>query len=154
MASTGHINLWGAYFVLICGDLTSDCFYYLLGRFGSKDTVRKYSKYIGLNPQSIQALESHFHRRPHRTFILGKIAHGAGTMVLFTAGFIKLPFRKFIMANILPTVIKSFVLILVGYYFGRAYKVFDSYLSYLSIVVLIIFITAYIIFIKKYQKIN
>jgi membrane protein DedA with SNARE-associated domain len=149
LASIGYISLFIGYLVIIAGDLAGDSFYYLLGRFGSEGVFHKYAKYIGLNEVRIKTLKQHFINHPNRTFILGKIAHGAGPIILLAAGSIKVPFKKFFLANVLPTIVKSLILILVGYYFGKAYLAFNSVLNELALVVLGLFIIAYIIFIKK-----
>ena len=63
-------------------------------------------------------------------------------------GIAKVPFFRFIVINALTTMIKSMILVCIGYYFGKAYVTYNYYLSRISLVILLCFVVAYIIAIK------
>lgn len=148
-ASLGYVNLWIAYPVIVVADLVGDSLYYLIGRFGREKFIIKYGHYIGVTFNRLKQLERHFERHPHKTFIIGKIAHGIGTMVLIAAGLAKVPYKKLIITNVLPTAAKSLIFILVGFYFGQAYVRLNSYLNYLALFFAGAFIIAYIVIIRS-----
>jgi membrane-associated protein len=133
LASLGFLNLLAAYVLIVTGDLTGDTLYYLIGKFGREKFLKKFGHFIGLTLERVEKLEKHFEAHPKKTFAFGKIMHGPGTTVLVAAGLAKVPYRTFLLGNILPTMAKSLLLILAGYYFGSAYLKFNSYLNYAAL---------------------
>jgi len=50
--------------------------------------------------------------------------------VLIAAGMARMPLFKYIQFNFLGTIPKSFILLLIGFYFGQAYAKFDQFLTF------------------------
>ena len=156
LASINVLNLYVALVVIIIGDLFADTIYYLIGRFSRHRSVEKIGTFLGFTPERTQKLESHFHQNAGRTLLLGKISHGLGGIFLVAAGMAKVPYPKFLWFNFIATVIKSIILILVGYYFGRAIVELNKGISYISIAVLaiaILMLAGYLIVQNKTKKI-
>jgi membrane protein DedA with SNARE-associated domain len=53
--------------------------------------------------------------------LFGKLTHSAGFAVLLAAGAAHVPIRRFLAYNLLGTLAKSLVLVLLGYWFGKLY---------------------------------
>ncbi len=153
-ASTGQLNFPAVYLVIVIGDLVGDSLYYSIGRFASKSWLHRFGKYIGLDPQKIDKAENYFHNHPHKTFALGKLSHGPGILVLVAAGMIKIPYHKFILGNVLPTMVKSLILFLIGFYFGQAFLRINKYLDFTALVIGILFVVAYVVFIKFSDRVQ
>lgn len=136
LAAHGQLSLFMAYPILVIGDLTGDTLYYYLGFFGRKRFVNRWGHYIGLHPERLGKLEEHFRKHSGKTLFAGKLAHGIGPTALAAAGLIKMPYKKFLWINVLGTIPKSFILLLIGFYFGAAYKELNRYLSYTSFVMI------------------
>jgi membrane protein DedA with SNARE-associated domain len=153
LSSIGIFNFFLAYIVIVVGDLVGDCFYYSIGRFGRKGFLERWGHYIGITPERISNLESHFDKHSGKTLIIGKLT-AVGAILLVAAGVAKMPLGKFIWYNFLPTVPKSFILLLIGYYFGQAYLTWDKYLKYtaLSTIGLLILVVAVYFLIKKIRS--
>jgi len=148
LASLGYLNLGLAYFVVVSGDVLGDSLYYSIGRFGGQKFVVKYGRYIGITAENLKKLEKHFDDHSNKTFIVGKLAHGTGPIILIASGMIKFSFRKFLAINAISSMIKSFLLIIIGYYFGQAYAKFNTYLNYTALILVILMVALYIIVIK------
>jgi membrane protein DedA with SNARE-associated domain len=129
LASQGYLKLWMAYGVAVGADLIGDTLLYALGRFGGRRLIKRYGKYVGVHEARVEKLETHFACHSIKTILLGKLAHGIGAAVLAAAGIAKMPYAKFIGVNLAGTLVKSLILILVGFYFGRAYETANSYLN-------------------------
>jgi membrane-associated protein len=154
LASSGFLNLFLGLAVVIVGDLTGDSIYYLIGKFGRHKFIFKYGKFLGITAERLKKMEKHFKTHPNKTFILGKVTHGPGTLVLIAAGLAKVPYKKFILSNISPTIVKSALLILIGYYFGNAYLKFNHYLNYAALFfsIAVILIAIYVYYIRRNTK--
>lgn len=148
LSSLGYLKLMIAYIIVVVGDLTGDTGYYFIGKFGRKGFIRKYGKFIGINLDRVEKLEKHFDQHANKTFIFGKMAHGIGTLVLVAAGLAGISYRKLIALNLIPTLVKSLILIMIGFYFGRAYAKFNTYLDYTALISAVLFVILYIIVVK------
>jgi membrane protein DedA with SNARE-associated domain len=122
--------------VIVTADLAGDSIYYALGYFSRKNFIQKWWHLIGITPDKLKNLENHFEKHQFKTLIIGKITHAVGAIVLVAAGMAKVPYKKFILFNLLATIPKSLILILSGFYFGHAYKKLDRFLDYSVIIIL------------------
>lgn len=120
LSAAGLLSAPSAYGLIVIADLVGDSLWYCLGKYCSRGFLHRFGRYFGLHEERLNSIAAHFHERPHRTFSLGKISHGPGILVLIAAGMVKMSFIPFILANVLPTMVKSLLLLLIGYYFGKA----------------------------------
>lgn len=132
LSSLNQMNFYIAYALAIAGDLTGDSMYYCLGRWGGSSYLARRIKYLGLTKERAAHLEGYFSRHVGKTLVLTKFTQGIGFAVLTAAGLAKVPYRKFLWYNLLPTIPKSFVLLLIGFYYGKAYLRIDEYINYVS----------------------
>lgn len=145
------MNFYLAYTIIIVADLAGDGLYYALGHWGSNFGMRLFR----LSPNRLAQLKRHFDEHGGKTILFAKIAHGIGTSFLFAAGAANMPFKKFLYYNILGTVPKSLILILVGYLFGQSYVRISKYFDYYALFTLglgVILIVIYIRVAKKLRK--
>jgi len=152
LASLGFFNVFVVYGLAVTGDLTGDCIYYAIGRYGRTGLINKWGRYLGITVERVEKLENHFQHHRGKTLITGKIAHGVGAGILLAAGLAKMPFGEFLRFNFLATLPKSLILLLIGFYFGEAYARIYHYLDYVelgTIAVAIILVVIY--FITKYR---
>jgi membrane protein DedA with SNARE-associated domain len=130
LASLGQLNLFICYPLIVVGDVIGDVFMYLQGRWGGKPVIERWGHHFGIKPEMIVRLEEHFKNRPGKTLVLGKISHFFGGPILIAAGMARMKFSKFLWFNVLGTLPKSLILLLVGFYFGQAYSKFDKFLTF------------------------
>lgn len=135
-ASLGYLNLIIAYTIIVVGDLAGDVLYYFLGRYGGRTFVDKWGKYLGADKEQVESLEKQFDKNGNKLLFIGKLSHGIGGAFLLAAGVIKMPFNRFLMSNMLATLIKSLALLLIGFYFGHAITSINSYLEKISLITL------------------
>lgn len=155
LAGQSLINIYLAYAVIVAGDLAGDVFYYTLGRWGRIGLINKMGGLFGFSAERIKKLEKHFTNHGGKTILIGKLAHGIGTVFLAAAGASKMPVKKFIYYNFIGTVPKSLILLLIGYFFGQAYVRINAYLDYYALAVLILpllLIIIYLLIIKIIRK--
>ncbi len=137
LASQGYFNVFIVYAMSIAGDLTGDSIYYAIGRYGRKLLINRWGHYIGLTKERMHAAEHYFEHHAGKTLITAKLTHGAGFFVLHAAGASRMPYWRFLWYNFLGNIPKSLVFVLIGYYFGSMYAQIDSYLSYVSVLVIL-----------------
>ena len=155
LASLGIFNVFVVYGLAVTGDLTGDCIYYIIGRYGRTGLISRWGRYLGITVERVEKLENHFKYHRGKTLITGKIAHGVGAGILLAAGLAKVPFEEFLGFNFLATLPKSLILVLIGFYFGEAYARIYHYLDYVelgTIAVAILLVAIYFITKRRAQK--
>ncbi len=138
LASIGQLNLWIAYAVLVAGDVIGDTLYYWIGHKSGKHLVPRFGHMFGLTRERVQLVESYFHKNTKKTLFLGKFTHAFGAAVLLTAGMVSVDFWEFLWVEIVGTAIKSFALVMIGYYFGQAYNKIDHYINQSVLIIIIV----------------
>lgn len=153
LISLGIMHWAIAYVVVVVGDLAGDALHYAVGRWWDRVSwLARIGRVLGYRKEYADALERHFKKHLGKTLILGKISHGVGGGVLIAAGIARVDFRKYMWYNLIATIPKSFLFLLIGYYFGRSYVQIDRYLGYLSLGIALLLIIVYLIIRKTAQR--
>lgn len=150
--SLGQLNFWLAYFIIVAGDLIGDAIHYLIGRWGGEKFITKWGHHLGISETQVASLEKQFDKRGSQLLFIGKMSHGIGGAFLVAAGIIKMPFGKFIFSNMLATLLKSLILLLIGYYFGQALSTINTYLERIALISIGIGIFAFLIYFFYFRK--
>jgi len=151
LCSKGMLSLFVTYSILILGDLIGDTLYYSIGRWGGRPFIRKWGKFFRIQEDKLLHTENHFKRHAGKTLVLGK-TQALGGIILVAAGLGKMPYLKFILLNLAVTLVKSFALLILGYYYGHAYKLIDHYFGIYGVAMLVLMtfgILFYFIFRRK-----
>jgi membrane-associated protein len=146
LSSLGIFNIFIVYGVVVGGDIVGDIIYYALGYYGGQRFVKRWGRFLGITLERVEWLEKHFEKHSAKTLIIGKLSHGIGGVVLVAAGMARVPLRKLVLYDFIPTLPKSLILLLIGYYAGESYVKISSYLDYAAIgtiVAAVIFIVIY-----------
>lgn len=119
----GQLSIIPAFFTLLVADLTSDIGWYALGYHGGHRFVKRFGRFFNLNEQSLEKVHRLFNAHPSKILFLSKISMGLGfaIAILFTAGMSKVPFRKYLLMNLLGGLIWTSFMLFLGYTFGKAY---------------------------------
>ncbi|HET6240167.1 MAG TPA: VTT domain-containing protein [Acetobacteraceae bacterium] len=130
LAAEGVFSLVGVYAVVVLGDLLGDMLYYAVGRWmigrwtrtrpmdGELDRGGRWAARLR---RRIDVLAPRIRTRAGAMLLFGKLTHSAGFAVLLAAGTAHVPIRQFLAYNLLGTLAKSLVLVLLGYWFGKLY---------------------------------
>lgn len=129
-----YLHFYGAFFIVVAGDLTGDILHYALGRWGREKIINRWGHYFGISSERLEKIEDHFKENTGKTLILAKTFHGIGGIFLIAAGVARISLPKFIWFNFLGTVPKTLILISVGFYFGYAISTIKSYLELIAAV--------------------
>ncbi|MEI6479079.1 MAG: VTT domain-containing protein [bacterium] len=154
-----HIfNIFFLYFFVIFADICGDNMYYWIGRLTGKKVLEKFKIWRKKEIDYELALKDYFDKKGGVTIVLGKISHGLGWPSMVAAGGAKMSYPRFNLYCTLTSIFKSAVLLLIGYYYGKAYMSMVEYIGGLGALIstFLIFIII-LFFFKKYsflKKIN
>lgn len=154
LCSTGFLSVYWTYAVLIMGDMVGDTLYYSIGRFGGRPILRRWGKFLRFDEDRVIRTENHFKNHAGKTLLIGK-TQAVGGIVLVAAGLSKMPFFRFLGFNLIGTSVKSLILLIVGFYFGKAYRLIETYLGYYAAIITALtlgILLVYFVFAPAYRK--
>jgi membrane protein DedA with SNARE-associated domain len=136
----GFFYFWPIYLSLMIGDLIGDVIWYYIGRRYGHSFIGKHGHRFSITQEGVERMTRLFHKHKHMVLFLSKISNGLGFAIvtLMTAGMIRIPFRRYIIINILGQLIWTGFLLGVGYFFSNLYITVDNVLGKMSITAAII----------------
>lgn len=115
--------------LVFVADIFGDTMYYTIGRFGKNYFVSRYPRRLSIDPNKADTAERYFKKYGVRTMLVGKIGHGIGWPIMVGAGSARMPYGKFFTVSASIALIKSAVLISLGYYYGAHYRTLIDHLG-------------------------
>jgi membrane protein DedA with SNARE-associated domain len=141
LISLGILSFIPTLLVVFAGDLLSDSFYFALGSRG-RGFVEKI-KFLRITEARLNRVEKHFEKYPGKTLLISKASYGIGSLFLIAAGASKMAYQKFLEYITPMNAVRSTILLLIGYFLGRAVRYSGMYLEYYTIGVIILLPVAY-----------
>lgn len=135
LATRGVFGLVTAYLILVISNQIGDIGWYLVGRLGRHPVIQRFGPLIGVTDPVILTLEQRFDRGAAKPLLWGKVAHGAGSLVILAAGVADVPFGEFFWWSLVGTLPKTLLFLGIGYEFGSAYQRIDTALGWVSLTV-------------------
>jgi membrane protein DedA with SNARE-associated domain len=134
LAGLGYFNIFAVFAVVSAGDLFGDILYYALGRLGTINALAGLRRALGITTERLAQMKQYIERHGAKILLFAKFTQ-TGILALPASGAARMPFGQFLWINILGTLPKSLVLVLVGFFFGYAYERIDGYFAKASLVI-------------------
>jgi len=149
LASRDILNVAIVYVIVVFGDLIGDVLHYAVGRWTLRWLAVSRGRWSARLRRRVGALRAPIHSRAGRMLLFGKLTHSAGFAVLLAAGAARVPMARFLGYNLLGTLPKSLVLVLVGYCFGRLSAALQSELQIAGIAGFVLIATALVLLARR-----
>jgi len=119
----GRVAFWPAYLAVVAGDFAADLVWYWVGYFAARRLIWRFGHWIGVTPASIEKVEVLFKKHDTKVLTVSKLTFGfgTGTATLLAAGMMRIPFKRYIMVNLIAGFVWSLFLFVLGYFFGNLY---------------------------------
>jgi membrane-associated protein len=135
------------FLIMVIGDIIGDGIFYYIGYKG-----KKLFHYFGVNEEKIEKAKIYFHENHKKAIAGSKIMWGIGTAGLITAGVLHVPYKRYFKTCALYSVGQSFVMLLLGIFFGQSFVIIEKYFNYYaagaSIITLVVLL---FVIIRKYK---
>lgn len=150
----GQFTLFPMYLALVFGDFIADIGWYLLGRYGTRNAIYKYGHFIGVTPATIERVENQFIKYHQKILIISKLTMGLGfaAVILVVAGMFKVPFKNYVILNLIGGFIWTALLVTVGYFLGNIFMVIPLEMKIIFGLVVLIAIVFGLRYANKYLK--
>ncbi|MES2216078.1 MAG: DedA family protein [Patescibacteria group bacterium] len=154
LVHVGDIPLVPIYIALMVGDLIGDVVWYSIGYFYGHRFIRRFGKYFSITEKEVAVVDKIFHTHKNYILIISKITMGFGfaLVTLVTAGMVKIPFKRYLILNVLGQLVWTAILLAIGYGFGGVYQQLDGIFAKISVIALALLLTAGLFGYGKYIK--
>ncbi|NHM32127.1 DedA family protein [Neobacillus terrae] len=129
----------------IIGMLTA----YFLGKYVGYPFINKYGKYIGITRERLEKMNVKYSKTGLKMILIGFYLPGLRQISPYFAGLAKIPFTRFLTLSALGALLWTIPYILAGYFLGSIFHINPTYVPYLGMVFLLIFL---IFAVSKYIK--
>jgi membrane protein DedA with SNARE-associated domain len=141
-AGTGRLSIVGVGLVAVLAAVAGNCIGYAIGFFGGHALVLRYGKYVFLTPERLDKTERFFARRGGLVVVAGRFIEGLRQAAGIIAGTAEMPFKRFMIFNVLGAILWVAVWAPIGYlagdHIGTIYTTATRYSLYLLIALLLL----------------
>lgn len=119
----GIVAFLPAYLCLMAGDFLSDLMWYFIGFYGGTKFIDRWGYLLNASPAVMEKARRQFHKYHLEILIFSKLTMGFGLAVpiLMTAGLMRVSLLRYIVINVLGSIVWIFAVMCVGYFFGDVF---------------------------------
>jgi membrane protein DedA with SNARE-associated domain len=136
-ASLGHISIYVVIALAATGAIVGGILGYLIGIKGGLPLIAHYGGYVGVRRSHIAKAHEFFEKNGARTILFGRFIAILRTWAAVIAGAACMSFTKFVTYNTLGSVVWAIVFGWLGFYFGHDLPLLETYISRVSLILLI-----------------
>jgi membrane protein DedA with SNARE-associated domain len=117
-ASAGSLNIWAVAAIAFGACVVGDNLGYLIGRRGGRALIERYGRYIGANEERYGKAEQFFERHGGKIVVIARFVEGLRQLNGIIAGTTKMPWLKFLAAQVFGAAVWVAIWCTVGYTAG------------------------------------
>jgi membrane protein DedA with SNARE-associated domain len=117
-ASLGYLNIYAIIMLSLFGNLIPDIILFIIGRFGRKKSIENYISNLGIKYPKIKKLEIALKNHSGKALIFSKLTPPLPLPGIILAGFVKMPFKKFLIIDLIFNITATIIFAGIGFYFG------------------------------------
>ena len=122
----GYFDIGIAFFLLFLGAIMGDNIWYVIG----ESAAIKNNFFARFINRVTKHFDEHLKKHPARVIFVSKFAYGLHRPIILKAGAERLPFKKFIEADIITTIVWIFLIGGLGYLSSASFLLIKRYLRY------------------------
>lgn len=127
----GTLDFWAVAATLMASELCADVAWYWLGYHYGRPVALRFGRVFGITEEHLKLVQHLYHRYHNSIILISKLTAGFGIApaVFVTAGFSRVPFRRYMAMNTLGQIIWTPIMLAIGYYLGHFYLQTNSVLE-------------------------
>ncbi len=135
MCSRGYLNIYVLMSVTVLGAVLGDSASYWLGSKGTQ-FFKQENRF--LKARHLDAGQKFFEKHGNKSIFFGRFIGIIRPMIPFAAGLSGMNYKAFVFWNVLSGIVWGVSHIYIGYFFGSAFKLIESWSSRVSVILLIL----------------
>jgi membrane protein DedA with SNARE-associated domain len=128
---------------------------YFVGRYGGRNFIEKYGKYVFLSYKHLAWADKWFAEKGDITVLVSRMLPAVRTFISLPAGITRMNFFRFSIYTFIGALPWNLALVYVGYVFAGNWELMQDYLHKFNYVIwgtLVLLVIAYIIYRRKKKK--
>lgn len=151
LAATGHLSLPLVIGSAALGAVVGDSLGYAIGRKGGRRFLERRGKWLGVTPEKLAKADRYFVRHGAKTVFFGRFVAFLRILAGPLAGASKMPYRRFLAANVAGAVTWATTMGTLAYYFGKPVAAILSSMGAWALAAVVIFLVVRFVF-KRWQR--
>ena len=149
LASGGLFSIWTLLIFSYIGELIADFLYFAIGRTRLIHKLNKRKKFkIGFDKTG-RVIDKLTHKNILLTLFYSKFIYGVRTLTIFFLGYRKIPWKKFIVAEVIVMFLAVSLVVGIGYSVGQGYRIALNIFRSFEIAITLVFLTLFISYLMK-----
>jgi membrane protein DedA with SNARE-associated domain len=132
-AGAGHLNVWLVGVIAFVAAVAGDNIGYAIGRFGGRELVERFGKYVLLTPDRLDRAEAFFARHGGKVVTIARFVEGLRQLNGIIAGVAEMHWARFVLFNALGAALWVGIWTSLGYLAGNHVETISRYFTYFAI---------------------
>ena len=138
LVGRGEIGFLPALIASTAGSLSSALILYALGRWGGRNLILRYGRYLRVKEADLDRAEGWFDKYDEWVVLFGRMVPGVRSVVSIPAGMLRTPFLRFVLLTTAGSAAWNTLLLGAGWYLGENWQQIEGFVGSLSNFVLIL----------------
>jgi membrane protein DedA with SNARE-associated domain len=143
-AGAGHLNVVLVGLIAFAAAVLGDNVGYAIGRFGGRELVERYGKYVFMTPERIDRAQAFFERHGGKVVTIARFVEGLRQLNGILAGMAGMHWARFVLFNALGAALWVGIWTTLGYVAGNHVETISRYFTYFAIAAAVIIVATLI----------
>ena len=152
LVKTNFISFVPTLIAHFMGDFLADMTYFFVGRTGGRKIRLRVEKFLRITDEEAIRVKQHLDGHHLKIIFIGKLTHFLGLPAIIGIGMSDYSWKKFFIFNLIATIIKSVLLVSLGYSVGTLWQQQESVISRTGIIVILIVLIVLLYVLIKRRK--
>jgi membrane protein DedA with SNARE-associated domain len=122
LASRGDLSIVAVFVAVLSGAVLGDSTGYLIGRYGGCRLLTRFGPYVKLTPERLKVFEAQFARKGFYLVMIARFVILLRQVNGLIAGSMKMPWHRFILAQVIGALLWTSVYTLGPYFFAGLFR--------------------------------
>ena len=138
LVGRGEIGFLPALIASTAGSLSGALILYALGRWGGRNLILRYGRYLRVKEADLDRAEGWFDKYDEWVVLFGRMVPGVRSVVSIPAGMLRTPFLRFVLLTTAGSAAWNTLLLGAGWYLGENWQQIEGFVGSLSNFVLVL----------------
>ena len=138
LVGRGEIGFLPALIASTAGSLSGALILYALGRWGGRNLILRYGRYLRVKEADLDHAEGWFDKYDEWVVLFGRMVPGVRSVVSIPAGMLRTPFLRFVLLTTAGSAAWNTLLLGAGWYLGENWQQIEGFMGSLSNFVLVL----------------
>jgi membrane protein DedA with SNARE-associated domain len=148
-AGAGHLNVWLVGVIAFVAAVAGDNIGYVIGRFGGRELVERFGKYVLLTPDRLDRAEAFFERHGGKVVTIARFVEGLRQLNGIIAGVAEMHWARFVLFNALGAALWVGIWTSLGYLAGNHVETIAHYFTYVAVAAVVLGVVVLLLHLRR-----